>query len=162
MGLGRFDGEQISWLYEDQLQNTPSGGSFGFRSILKDKDGLYWINNSKYRYNIKSTNTIRNGISYIDYERKKGVAFINGDNEPFYPFFMSMVEDDEGNLWGATYESGVYKYDGKKLMHYPVKIGDKEVYLFAIYKDKQGNLWLGSHNAGALKFNGKTFEPFKI
>ncbi|MBK9023934.1 MAG: hypothetical protein IPL69_08160 [Saprospiraceae bacterium] len=60
----------------------------------------------------------------------------------------------------ATYENGVWKYNGKELIHYPIKDGETNVYLFTIYKDKQGVLWLGTHNAGVYKFNGSSFEKF--
>jgi ligand-binding sensor domain-containing protein len=34
-GVCRYDGVTLSWLYEDHLTNTPIGGSFGIRSVLK-------------------------------------------------------------------------------------------------------------------------------
>jgi hypothetical protein len=52
----------------------------------------------------------------------------------------------------------VYKYNGKELIHYPIKDGETDVLLFTIYKDNKGVLWLGTHNAGVYKFMGKTFE----
>jgi hypothetical protein len=61
----------------------------------------------------------------------------------------------------ATYGVGVWRYDGEKVTHYPVKDGAKAITVFAIYKDNRGDLWLGTHEAGAYKFNGKSFEKFK-
>jgi hypothetical protein len=60
----------------------------------------------------------------------------------------------------ATYENGVWKYNGKELIHYPVKAGETDVLLFTINKDNKGVLWLGTHNAGVYTFNGHTFEKF--
>jgi hypothetical protein len=58
--------------------------------------------------------------------------------------------------------SGVWKYDGTKVTHYPVRlIHGKDITLFSIYKDNNGELWLGTHENGAYKFNGNTFEKFK-
>jgi ligand-binding sensor domain-containing protein len=77
-----------------------------------------------------------------------------------FPFFLSITEDNKGNLWMATYENGVWKYNGKELINYPVKDGETDVLLFTIYKDNKGVLWLGTHNAGVYTFNGHTFEKF--
>ena len=77
--------------------------------------------------------------------------------EKFFDF-MSITEDNNRDLWMATYGGGVWRYDGKNLTHHSVKDGDKDVTLFSIYKDNKGDLWLGTHEAGAYKFNGKTFE----
>ncbi|VTR94152.1 Uncharacterized protein OS=Flavobacteria bacterium BAL38 GN=FBBAL38_10257 PE=4 SV=1 [Gemmata massiliana] len=60
----------------------------------------------------------------------------------------------------ATYGAGVWRHDGEKATRYPVKDGEKETTLFAVYKDNRGDLWLGTHEAGAYKFNGKAFEKW--
>ena len=74
---------------------------------------------------------------------------------------MSSTVDRTGALWMATYGTGVWRYDGKSITHYPVKDGDKAITLFSIHQDKQGVMWLGTQSAGAYKFNGKTFEKFR-
>ncbi len=75
---------------------------------------------------------------------------------------MSIAQDDKGDIWMATYDAGVWRYDGQKITHYPVKNGEYGVLIFSIYKDNQGVLWLGTFNAGALRFNGESFQPFQI
>ena len=60
----------------------------------------------------------------------------------------------------ATYDEGVWRNNGKNLLHYPVKDGDKEVLLFSIYLDRQGMLWLGTQGAGVYWFNGEAFVRF--
>ena len=77
-----------------------------------------------------------------------------------FPFFLSVTEDNKGNLWMATYEKGVWKYNGKELIHYPIQEGETAVLLFTIHKDNKGVIWLGSHNAGVYKLNGNSFEKF--
>jgi ligand-binding sensor domain-containing protein len=160
-GICRYDGKSLSWLYEDHLTNTPAGGSFGIRSIIEDSKGRYWFCNTRYRFSISPDSISEKGKVLIKYEKEKGIDGIKsaaGDN---YVYFMSAVKDNEGNLWMATYNQGVWKYDGKKAIHYPVQDGAKDITLFSIYKDRQGELWLGTHETGAYKFNGKTFAKFK-
>lgn len=153
LGVCRYDGKSISWHYEEQLQTTPEGGDFGTRAIFEDREGKFWINNTRYRYNIRPNSSI-----HLDFSKESGIGYLNENNEMEFPFFHSMTEDSEGNLWMVTYDNGVWKYNGKELIHYPVKDGETDVLLFTIFKDNKGILWLGSHNAGVYKFNGKSFD----
>jgi len=156
LGVCRYDGKTLSWHYEEQLQTTPSGGDFGTRAIFEDKDGKFWINNTRFRYVIETY-----GNKTVTFKKESGVGYLNETNDIEFPFFLSITEDNEGNLWMATYENGVWKYNGKELIHYLIKDGITDVLLFTIYKDNKGVLWLGSHNAGVYKFNGQSFDKFK-
>jgi len=160
LGLCRYDGNSVSWLYEKQLTDTPEGGSFGIRSIIEDRDGKFWFCNSHYRYAISPDSIVKKGTNSISYKRENGIGYSNEKGETEYPYFMSMEEDNDGDLWMASYDSGVWRKRGEELIHYPIKDGDTDVLLFSIYKDKKGIIWLGSHNAGAYKFNGSDFEKF--
>jgi ligand-binding sensor domain-containing protein len=153
LGVCRYDGKTLSWHYEEQLQTTPEGGDFGTRAIFEDKDGKFWINNTRFQYNLKAHNS-----STINFEKEEGIGYLDTKNIKEFPFFLSITEDNEGNLWMVTYDEGVWKYNGKELIHYPVKDGKTNVLLFTIFKDNKGVLWLGSHNAGVYKFNGKSFD----
>lgn len=153
LGVCRYDGKNLNWHYEEQLQTTPNGGDFGTRAIFEDKNGKFWINNTRFRYVIETY-----GNKPITFKKENGIGYLNKTNKMEFPFFLSVTEDNKGNLWLATYEDGVYKYNGKELIHYPIKDGETDVLLFTIYKDNKGVLWLGTHNAGVYKFTGKTFE----
>lgn len=153
LGVCRYDGKNLNWHYEEQLQTTPNGGDFGTRAIFEDKNGKFWINNTRFRYVIETY-----GNKPITFKKENGIGYLNKTNKMEFPFFLSVTEDNKGNLWLATYEEGVYKYNGKELIHYPIKDGETDVLLFTIYKDNKGALWLGTHNAGVYKFMGKTFE----
>ena len=153
LGVCRYDGKNLNWHYEEQLQTTPNGGDFGTRAIFEDKNGKFWINNTRFRYVIETY-----GNKPITFKKENGIGYLNKTNKMEFPFFLSVTEDNKGNLWMATYEDGVYKYNGKELIHYPIKDGETDVLLFTIYKDNKGVLWLGTHNAGAFTFNGSSFE----
>lgn len=161
LGVCRYDGKTLSWLYEKQLTETPSGGSFGIRSIIEDKAGAFWFCNTQYRYNILPTQHTSKGTNWIDYEREAGIG-TSSNAKASFPYFMSIVEADNGDLWMATYEMGVWRNNGKELIHYPIKLEGKNVLLFSIYKDRQGGIWLGTHQAGVYQYNGTDFEQFKI
>jgi len=155
LGVCRYDGRVLSWHYEEQLQTTPNGGDFGTRAIFEDKNGKFWINNTHFRYVIETY-----GYKPVTFKKESGVGYLNKTNKMEFPFFLSITEDNKGNLWMATYENGVWKYNGKELIHFPIKDGETDVLLFTIYKDNKGVLWLGTHNAGVYTFNGHSFEKF--
>jgi len=45
-------------------------------------------------------------------------------------YFLSITEDNKGELWMVTYGSGIWRYDGKTTTHYPIKDGEKVITLF--------------------------------
>lgn len=152
LGACRYDGKSFTWIPEEELHN----GSFGTRSIVEDKDGRFWFCNTLRRYEVDLSNPAEPKFKTLD-----GIRDVNDPNRDPVGGIMSSTLDSTGALWMATYGSGVWRYDGEKLTHYPVKDGDKAITLFSIHKDNQGVLWLGTHAAGAYRFNGKTFEKFR-
>ncbi len=159
LGLCRYDGKTVSWLYEVPLTNAPTGGSIGIRSIVEDKNGKYWFSNTQYRYSIAPGEAATSGPGRLGYTREPGIeGHKAADGDLWY--FSSVVED-KGNLWMASYGDGVLKYDGKGVIRYAVTDGGKATTVFSISKDNQGVLWLGTHAAGAYRFNGKEFEQFR-
>lgn len=151
-GACRYDGASLSWISEEELMELDDGPAPGVRSIIEDKEGNYWFSNSLYRYEVDPDGAIK---------RLKGLNNVRGYNEEMFTSYMSITDDGKGNLWIATYDEGVWKYDGEKIIHFPITDGQKNVTLFSVYKDRQGGLWLGTHDAGPYKFNGKAFEKFK-
>lgn len=160
-GLCRYDGKNISWLYENHLTYTPQGGMFGIRSIIEDKEGKFWFCNTNYQYEILEKDSIVNETHYLTYKKEKTNLGQSLPPEEDYFYFMSAVKDNENNLWMATYDQGIFKYDGKNLKRFSVMYEGKESTVFSIYKDHQGNIWLGTHQLGVFKFNGEEFEPYK-
>ena len=157
MGIYCYNGRKISWMYEQQLTETPEGGAFGIRSIAEDKDGFFWFCNTNYKYKILPDNLEKNGLDSINYERKIGIT-----NKEKTLYFSSMVTDDNKDIWAVTYDNGVWRNDGKTWTQYSIKNDGKNVLLHSIYKDNQGDLWIGTQDKGSYKYNGKTFEAFKI
>ncbi|RYD75068.1 MAG: hypothetical protein EOP53_17155, partial [Sphingobacteriales bacterium] len=161
-GICRFDGKFLSWLYEDHLTNIADGGSFGIRSILEDKTGKFWFCNTSYRYDISDSIVYDGNNAMISYKHETGIANFKAPDGKSMIYYLSAIEDNSANIWMATYDQGVWKYDGKNMTPFSVKDGEKEVKLFSIYKDKKGDLWLGTDGEGAYKFDGKSFNKFTI
>ncbi len=151
-GLARYDGKTINWLYEDHLTNPPNGGSFGIRTIIEDRDGNLWVCNTKHRYVISPTNLATHGA--IRYRAENGTG---GD----LIYYQSVAKGSDGDLWMMPWHGGVFRWDGKKLRHFPVKDGAKDALMNQIYMDRQGVLWIASQTAGPYRWNGKSFVKFR-
>lgn len=164
LGAFRYNGKSFDWILEKdvaEIHNEPSEPSNGVRSIIEDKEGYFWFN-SKFRYKVYFSNHSSNKTQdSIFYSREKSIGSLDGNNDDNLIEYLSIAKDNNNELWIATYNAGVYRYDGKNITHYTVKNGSKEITLFSVYKDNNGILWLGTHETGAYKFNGQSFEKFK-
>jgi ligand-binding sensor domain-containing protein len=159
IGVCRYDGDSFAWISEQELGFDDTGRAFNVRSIIEDKDGKFWFSSTFNRWDVYRNDSVGQGMNF---RKEPGIGQPKDQNADPFAYCMSSVKTDNGDLWMATYGAGVWRYDGKSMIHYPVKKGDAIITLFSIYKDKQGDLWLGTHSAGAYKFNGKSFEKFRF
>ncbi len=164
LGACRYNGRSFDWISEEDVTELHNGPSNGVRSIIEDQEGYFWFN-SAYRYNVYGKS---NTPKHTFYSREKSVGNLDGSPDSNFWEYMSIARDNNNDLWIATYDNGVWRYDarlpdgqGKRTTYYPVQAGGKDITLFYIYKDNQGDLWLGTHENGAFRFNGKSFERFK-
>ncbi|MFK7808457.1 MAG: hypothetical protein AB8F74_11700 [Saprospiraceae bacterium] len=163
-GLCRYDGETVSWLYEKHLDITPEGGAFGIRSIFEDKNGDFWFCNPTYRYEIEPGSQKKKDRHFLNYKRKKGAIELdeNGEEVTDPLYFMSILEDDAGDLWGLTYGEGLWKKEGEELVQYRIEENGQTVFLFGLYKDRKGKLFATSHEHGVYTYDSGKFEPLKL
>ena len=150
LGVCRYDGKTFTWLSEKDLEFDVETG-FGIRSIIEDNKGKFWFSNTLHRFKM-----LEDG----NYNKEKGIDSPDDKTKFDMVAIISMAKDND-DLWMATYNQGVWRYNGKQVTHYPVKFNDKTITVFSIYKDNNSELWLGTHETGAYKFNGKTFERFR-
>ena len=159
MGVCRYDGKSFTWLTEKGLKRPAVLGLF------EDKNGKLWFGNNGYglfRYDGKSlTNfTKEKGLSNDDFMKTTKVS--NKPTPSNLARIYAINEDNNGDLWIGTIDSGVWHYDGKKLTNYTTTDGLTSNALTTIYKDKKGELWFGTDGGGVCKFNGKIFIPFDV
>ncbi len=160
-GICRYDGDSLDWMFEKHLTELEGERMFGIRSIFEDRDGAFWFCNTQFRFRVAPSTSTALGYDLIRYEREKGLDLSGTAASADYLYFMSITEDEAGDLWMATYGEGVWRDDGQIVTHYPVLEGGQYVTLYSVYKDHDGTLWLGTHEAGPYRFNGKTFEQFR-
>lgn len=156
LGAIRYDGKSHTWIYERHLSEAENGGAFGIRTISEDKSGKFWICSNRFRFDLKPKSNP--STQEISYERLPGKSHTQ-DNAHYKPiFFESMTRDNEGNLWMSSNGSGVWRFDGQELKHFPIKSGNS--WLITVYSDLNGDVWLGTDSAGVFRFDGKEFMSF--
>ena len=76
---------------------------------------------------------------------------------------MLIYQDKNNNYWFGSWETGVYKYDGKELVNYTTKHGLLNNRIDEIKEDQLGNIYFVSANASSAisKFNGTSFTTLK-
>ncbi|MEO5975957.1 MAG: two-component regulator propeller domain-containing protein [Chryseolinea sp.] len=96
--------------------------------------------------------------SYLGVFRYDGTSFTNLTNKIIsarFASFWDVLEDSKGNLWFASQDSGVYRYNGKSFQHFTTMDGLASNMALHVYEDRAGNIWFG-----ASRYDGKSFRNF--
>ncbi len=86
--------------------------------------------------------------------------FAKGDTvEALGSSIMVVFQDKKNIYWFGSWETGVYKYDGDKLVNYTTKHGLLSNRIDEIKEDESGNIYFASANANAAisRFDGNNF-----
>ncbi len=155
IGLCRYDGKHFAWITEKELGIDAI--AIHVRSIIEDRKGHFWFTNTMHRFVVDQQDT----STTVRYRKEPGLSNMDGYDAEAYAYFLSGLEDSNGDLWLVTYNRGIWRYDGKSMRQYLIKSDKGEVATaFSIYKDLAGTLWVGTHAAGAYRFDGKEFVRF--
>ena len=161
-GLCTYDGDNfvhISLPREDTISVSPETGrpsrqSERVLSIIQAKNGDIWIGTDAegaYRYDGD------NFQSYLKFEGK-----LQPHDNKYNNCITNIIEDKNGHIWiGSFTHGGLNKFDGKKMIHHPLKDGYGDGMISTSYKDKMGNLWFGTRNSGIYKYDYQRFQNIK-
>jgi sugar lactone lactonase YvrE len=111
---------------------------------------------------VRNVKQAKNGdiliASYTGLWRYDGKQFTNITTAISSPSIWDVLEDQKGNLWIGTKDSGLYVYNGKSFQHYTTRQGLASNMALHLFEDKAGNIW---SNAGGLsRFDGKSFKTY--
>ncbi len=109
-------------------------------------------------FSILSILTSCNGQT--SYQKKNADQFTKGDTVKELGKSIMVVYQDKKNVyWFGSWETGVYRYDGKTLINYTSKHGLQNNRIDEITEDKFGNIYfIGCHpNSTITKFDGQSF-----
>jgi ligand-binding sensor domain-containing protein len=161
LGVCRYNGKSFDWISEADVTEIHEGPANGVRSIAEDKQGNFWFN-TDYLYSVYEDKSVAKSKkdTGVFYTRIKSIGSLDGKSDGNLNEYLSITKDNNTDLWIATYNAGVWKYDGLKITHYPIQENLKNITLSSVFKDNKGDIWLGTHENGAFKFNGQSFERF--
>lgn len=89
--------------------------------------------------------------SWIDSQGIHQRSLFNGNMMPCE--INDICEDDAGNIWFATFESGLIKFDGVVPYSYKKYNGLAENDIVASAKDNDGNVWFGLYSKGLVRYS---------
>ena len=93
-------------------------------------------------------------------QKKNTDQLIKGDTvKELGKSIMVVYQDSKNTYWFGSWETGVYRYDGKTLINYTTKHGLYTNRVDDIKEDKSGNIYFTGMNPNATitKFDGKSF-----
>lgn len=70
---------------------------------------------------------------------------------------MVIYQDKKNNYWFGSWQDGLYKYDGKLIIHFTSKHGLPSNRVEEIKEDNQGNIYFNT-SKGIIKYNGYNFS----
>jgi ligand-binding sensor domain-containing protein len=143
-GAIKYDGKTFrSYTQENGLSNI----NVGRKSILIDKSGNIWVGTQGgvFRYNPSADSTGGKCFSLFTLLPVINVAGI--------------MEDNTGNIWFASQDKGVFRFDGKAILNISEKAGLGNNSAGGMVQDKTGNFWF-TMKGGICRYDGKTFAEF--
>lgn len=154
-GVCKFDGKNLTFYTDEGLDIA------AVRTLYQDKNGTIWAGNNGaglFRFN---------GEKFVNFSKEKEVLNLGflkkletKDGKLSRPWTIN--EDEQGNLWIGTIDTGLWKYDGTTLTNYTTKNGLQGNAIWTIYKNKNGELWFVSNGDAINKFNGTSFEKINF
>lgn len=143
-GVYKYDGKTFrNYNQKDGLNHI----DISRKSILVDKTGTIWVgtHGGVYQYNPS-----------LD---SKGLPCFS-----LFPLLppinvADLLEDKSGNIWFASSDKGVFRYDGKSIVNFKEQEGLGENYAGGMAQDEAGNMWFTMKN-GICKYDGKTFTTY--
>ena len=154
-GAYRYDGKEFKNYRENGL------GCCAIRSIFQDKKGTIWFGNNGSGLFRLDGNKIKNITAEKGLENKE---FIRSGMVTDMPGTLARVwtiaEDNSGNLWIGTIDSGVWRYDGTTFTNFSTEQGLSTNSVPYILSDYFGNLLVACENGGIHQFDGARFVGF--
>lgn len=159
LGACRYDGVSFEWIgAEIGFSDTTS---FGLRSIIEYKPGVFWFCNTAEAFEVPPANeelpNAERSTGGMRYRKVQGV----GKPSDAFSAFTASTKASNGDLWLLVLGGGVWKFDATRMSHYPVLHNGEPIWASSIYHDRQGVTWVSTNEHGLYRLNGAAFEPWK-
>ncbi|MDY7395009.1 two-component regulator propeller domain-containing protein [Aureibaculum sp. 2210JD6-5] len=153
-GLDRFDlRTKTFYNYKNNPNDDKSIPSNIVMNVFEDNDKNVWTGNFKN--------------SIVGYKKEKSDDFLKAKlANPFTQHFnalsiFAMLEDAIHNIWVATYNHGLFKYNKQtfKFEHFTKSNTNNQLSsdtILSIFADSSNNLWIGTLDKGIQIYNQET------
>ncbi|MEM8909489.1 MAG: two-component regulator propeller domain-containing protein, partial [Bacteroidota bacterium] len=119
---------------------------------------------------LNTNNTLRRMRWFIELSKATKVWDLNWNAKRSWPCFSQfdllppiivndIMEDQDGNIWLASQDQGVFCYDGKTIRNIAEKEGLGDNYAGGMAQDKEGNFWF-TMKGGICRYDGQTFTSY--
>lgn len=140
-GVSKYDGKVFkNYNQKDGMNHM----NISRKGILVDKSGTIWVgtHGGVYRYDPAADS--KGGQSFSLFQQLPPIDI------------AGIMEDKSANIWFASSNKGVFRYDGKAIINIGRKEALSENYAGGIAQDKAGNMWF-TMKGGICRYDGKTF-----
>lgn len=143
-GVYRYDGKTFrNYNQKDGLNHI----DISRKGILVDKSGTLWVGTHGGVYRYDPSIASKGGQSFSLFQQ---LPPLNN---------AGIMEDKSGNIWFASSDKGVFRYDGKTIINIAEKEELGQNYAGGIAQDNTGNMWFTMKN-GICKYDGKTLTEY--
>ncbi|WP_276975498.1 two-component regulator propeller domain-containing protein [Flavobacterium filum] len=143
-GAYKYDGKNfINYKEKSGLSSI----SVSRKSILVDKDGKIWVGTEGGVFQYNPVADTLGGKPFAQFPLLASIKV------------RGILEDKNRNIWFATEDMGVFRFDGKAVTNITAIEGLGNNYSGGIVEDKTGNIWF-TMNGGICRYDGKSFTEF--
>jgi ligand-binding sensor domain-containing protein/serine phosphatase RsbU (regulator of sigma subunit) len=147
-GLSIFDPRSNSFT---TITGIPEIEEINIFSLTEDKKGQLWIGAQEGLFVLKKTAI---GYSYVRTYKKI--------NKNQIVAALKVIEDRRGDMWIASYGSGVFRLVGDEMIAYNKNSGFFSDNILTVFEDTKGNIWIGTKDEGVVRYDGKDFKAYNI
>lgn len=133
------------------ITGVPEIDQINIFSVTEDKSGLLWVGAQEGVFVLKKNN----GVYKLarEYKKKDNIDLLAA---------LKIVEGKNGEMWVASYGSGVFCIKDDQVTLYNKAGGFVSNNIFTIYKDSRSNIWIGTKDEGVIKYDGKDFKTYSL
>lgn len=179
-GIYRYNGKTLDNFLNSNKKEYNLGNNYQLiLDILQDKNGNIWFSSwnggGVWKYDGKDfKNFIPSAYYYKANQDKRGLsnttqnplnistysAFVPSQDYISDDMIFSMTEDNSGNIWFATRDHGICRYDGKIFTSIGRNEGFNSRGATAILQMDDNSFWITTVDSGVWLYDGKTFKNF--
>ena len=159
------------------------------RSITEDHDGNIWVGSDARGVSVLHEGRVVDALDQSDglaassvralWPRGDGSMLIATYGGALQRWFRGRLEpvvvedlptdliralygDQDGNLWAAAYQAGVFRIRGEKTDFYTLEHGLPGLDVRAFAEAPDGSLWIATFGDGVARFDGKRFDAVDL